>query len=64
MPEAYQLQEARQQGNTDKCLRVKGQLEKVEETVVIASTSSHEVEVASSQVGCAVVATKAIVYST
>ena len=53
----------RQEGNMDKCLRTRGQLEEVEEAVAFASTSSQEVRVGSNEVGLAVVATKAIVYS-
>ena len=51
MPEVYQSQEVSQEGNTDKCLRMGGQLE---EAVVMASTSSCEVGVGSNKVGCAV----------
>ena len=53
----------RHEGNMDKCLRTKGQLEEVEEAVVLASTSSWEVRVGPEEVGRAVIATKAIVYS-
>ena len=39
-------------------------MEKVEEAIVFSSTSSHKMEVEPGKVGCAVVATKAIIYST
>ena len=39
-------------------------MEKVEEAILISSTSSHRMEAKQGNVGCAVVATKAIIYST
>ena len=64
VPYVHRLQKARQKGNKNKCLRTKCQLEKVEETVLISSTSSRRAEIEQDNASCAMVATEAIIYST